>query len=341
MAQMSSYLLPVFYAVLQLIILIAVGFVVRRTGHWSDRFFAELSRFVVRVALPLYFVARVGRTDISGLGQLLIMPLAGGAMVGLGLGLSFGLFALLPFSGANRRAGIAMASFGNSGYMPLTIGEIVPVSVPIIAESFAPDLVPIHVAAYLFVFSPLLWSVGNLIITTPEEGRQRIRWQKLISPPLVGIVIGLLLSLSGLPDLSNNPNLPVAHLFDALDRLSAITLPLALVSLGALIGGLEVPKGAFGHYVGLAMSVVSVRYVLLPGVFFALYATGSLRMLAPAAVFALFLEMHTPPATNFSLMVGEAGVNTEHAAVTLLVTYVAYLLAMPVYLVLFIALGGG
>jgi malate permease and related proteins len=339
MAGMSSYLLPVFYAVLQLIMLIAVGFVARRSGGWSDGFFTALSRFVVRVALPLYFVARVGRTDLSGLGQLVVMPIASIAMVAVAIGISYGLFALLPYTGANRRAGIAMATFGNSGYMPLTMGEIVPVSVPVIAEMFAPELVPVHVAAYLFVFSPLLWSLGNLIITTPETGRQQIRWQKLISPPLVGILIGVAISATGLADLSDNPNLPVAHILAAVDRLSAITLPLALVSLGALIGGLRVPKGAIGHYLGLALSVGAVRFILLPGIFFALYAGGLLRSLAPAAVFAVFLEMHTPPATNFSLMVGEAGVNTEHTAVTLLVSYVTYLVAMPVYLVLFIALG--
>lgn len=338
MRGMSSYLLPVFYAVLQLIILIAVGFIARRSGRWADNFFPSLSRFVVRIALPLYFVARVGRTDLSGLRQLAIMPVAGIAMVAIGLAVSDGLFALLPYRGANRRAGVAMATFGNSGYMPLTMGEIVPVSVPVIAEMFAPDLVPVHVAAYLFVFSPLLWSLGNLIITTPEEGRREIDWRKLVSPPLVGILIGVALSASGVSGLSEEPNLPVAHLFAAVDRLSAITLPLALVCLGALIGGLRVPKGTVAHYLGLAVSVAAVRFLVLPAIFFGLYAGGLLSALAPAAVFAIFLEMHTPPATNFSLMVGEAGVNTEHTAATLLVAYVTYLVAMPIYLVLFIAL---
>src|SRR6056297_685088 len=167
---MSAYLIPVFYAVLQLIILIAVGFLARRLGSWTDEFFIGLSRFVVRVALPLYFVARVGRTDIQDLGALLPMPIAALAMVALGLGLSYGMFALLPYRGGNRRAGIAMAAFGNSGYMPLTLAEIVPLSVPVIADTLAPGIIPVQVAAYLFVFSPLLWSVGNLIITAPEAG---------------------------------------------------------------------------------------------------------------------------------------------------------------------------
>jgi hypothetical protein len=38
------------------------------------------------------------------------------------------------------------------------------------------------------------------------------------------------------------------------------------------------------------------------------------------------------------LMVGQEGVNTEHTAVTLLVSYTGYLVAMPVYLALLLAL---
>ena len=334
---MSTYLLPVSYAVLQLIIVIAVGFIARRFGNWSDQFFGGLSRFVVRVALPLYFVARVGRTDLSSMSTLIPMPVAAVVLVFGALVVSWGLFALLPFRGANRRAGIAMATFGNSGYMPLTIGEIVPLAVPVIAERFSANLVPVLVAAFVFVFSPLLWSIGQFIITAPEEGSHNLSWRKLISPPLIGIIVGIVLSLTGVTRNVDDLASPIAHLFQAIDRLASITLPLALVSLGALIGGLKVPKGAFSHYLGLALSVGAVRFLILPGAFFALYATGVLDPLGSAVIFALFLEMHTPPATNFSLMVGEAGVNTEHTAVTLLVSYVAYLVAMPVYLVLLLA----
>lgn len=338
---MSEYLLPVFYAVLQLVLLIGAGFAARRIGSWSHDFFRGLSRFVVRIALPLYFVVRVGRTDVSDIGQLALLPLVAIAVIAVGLGVSAGVFRLLPFTGANRRAGVAMGTFGNSGYMPLTLGEVVPVSVPAIATIVDVELVPVLVAAYVFAFSPLLWSAGNLIITRPEGATAKLSLRDLLSPPLIGILIGLLVSFSGLGSLASDPGLPLFHIFEAIDRLSAITLPLALISLGALIGGLRVPRGAFGHYIGLAATVFGVRYVALPALFFALYLSGVLASLAPAALFVLFLETHTPPATNFSLMVGESGVNTEHTAVTLLVCYVGYLVVMPIYLTLFLTLLAG
>jgi predicted permease len=336
---MISYLLPGFYAVLQLLILIAVGFAARRIGTWTQEFFTGMARFVVKIALPLYFVVRVGATDLSDLGELILMPVAAAATVAVGLGLSVLVFALSPYRDGNRRAGVAMATFGNSGYMPLTMAEVLPSAIPVLAIAAPADLVAVMVAAYLTVFSPLLWSVGNLVITWTGGSGRRIKITDIISMPLIGIIAGTVLSLVGVPGLLDRPDLPVVHVFSAIERLSAITLPLALVNLGALIGGLEIPRDAFTHYLGVAGRVLLVRYVLIPGIFFGLLFLDAFRSVAPVVVFAIFLELHTPPATNFALMVGQAGVNKEHTAVTLLLSYLAYLVVMPVAIVLLMGSG--
>jgi hypothetical protein len=310
---------------------------VRRSGRWADNFFQGLSRLVVKVALPFYFIVRVSRTDLSQIKTMLLMPIAAVVVVGIGFVLSLVLFTVLPFRGSDRRAGIAMASFGNSGYLPLAIAEIVPLSIPLVGERFGVEFPPILIAAYLFIQSPLLWSVGRYIITKTDATRSGIRVRNLLSPPLVGILIGLAVALSGLGKVLDNPALPVAPVFAALERLSAITLPLALLNLGGLIGGLKVTRDDLRSLLGMTGAVALMRLVLLPGLFYASFF-GVLRhlSLAPAVMFVLFLETHTPPATNLSLMAGEAGVNEHHTAVTLLGNYILYLLLMPVYLAVFL-----
>ena len=334
---MSNYFLPVFYVVLQLLIIIGIGFVVRKSGRWADNFFQGLSRLVVRVVLPFYFIVRVSQTDLSQIRVMLLMPVSAAIVVGTGLVLSLILFTILPFRGSDRRAGIAMATFGNSGYMPLAIAEIVPLSVPLVGERFGLEFPPILIAAYLFVQSPVLWSVGRHILTKSDTNRSGIRIRDLLSPPLVGILIGLAVALSGLGKVLDNPALPIAPVFAALERLAAITLPLALLNLGGLIGGLKVTRAELKPLIGMTGAVALVRLVLLPGLFYACFF-GFLRhwSLAPAVIFVLFLETHTPPATNLSLMAGEAGVNEHHTAVTILGSYLLYLLLMPVYLAVFL-----
>lgn len=334
---MSGYFLPVFYSVLQLLIIMLIGFVVRKSGKWADNFFAGLSRLVVRVALPLYFIVRVSRTDLSQLRTMLIMPVSAVVVVGAGLLISLGLFTLLPFEGGDRRAGIAMSTFGNSGYMPLALAEIVPVTVPLLGERIGLEFPPVLIAAYLVLQSPILWSVGRSIMTRSDTDHGRIRLRELLSPPLIGILIGFILAFSGFNRLVDNPTLPFGSIFAAVDRLSAITLPLALLNLGGVIGGLEVTRDDWHLLIGVSGVVSLVRLVLMPALFYGSFFLFLRHWsVAPAVIFVLFLETHTPPATNFSLMAGEAGVNEHHTAVSLLASYVLYVLLMPVYLTLFL-----
>jgi predicted permease len=59
---------------------------------------------------------------------------------------------------------------------------------------------------------------------------------------------------------------------------------------------------------------------------------------SPAQIWTIFLLMHLPPATNFSVMASRAGRNEAHVSFTLLVTYLVYLVALPLYLLLFLRL---
>ncbi len=337
---MLSYLLPVFYAVLQLMLLMLVGLLARRSRLWGADFFRSLSGFVVKIALPLYFVVRVGRADLSAIGEVIVMPVLALVVIGLGLILSLGVFSLTRYAGSDRRAGIALSTFGNSGYIPLTLAAVLPTSVPAIATRYGDELPTVMIAAFVFGFSPLLWSVGRYVISRRHDDASRIDLRHLVSPPLVGTLIGLVIALSGLQPIVADPGLPFYHVFDALDRLGSLTLPLALVCMGALIGGLRVSRSAVSHYLGMAMVVSAVRYALIPAAFFALLRFGALAAFGPVALYVLFLETHTPPATNLALMANESGVNTEHTAVTLLVTYVLYLMLMPFYLGAFLWLTG-
>ena len=240
----TTFLLPVSYAVIQLVLLIAVGFLIRKLGRWTGEFFSSLSRFVVKVALPLYFVVRVSRTDLGSVASLLAMLIAAAVIAAIGLGAGALLFRMLPYRSSDRRAGIAMGGFGNSGFMPLTLAEVLPVSVPAVATMFGTDLPAVLIAAYLFVFSPLLWSVGHYIITKPGDSDQTLRVRDMISPPLIGIVIGLVIQLTGFVAVLENPSLPFFHIFASIDRLGSVTIPLAMINLGALIAGVKLPKAA-------------------------------------------------------------------------------------------------
>jgi predicted permease len=329
--------LAVFYALLQLLFLSGLGFVLSRLRGWPRELFHGFNRFVASVALPLSFFTSIARTDPSSLRSSWIFPIAAAVSILLGLAFSGPLFGLLGFSPGDRRPGMGLSTFGNSGYLPLALMEILPLSLPALSEQFGFSVAPLYIGTYLMVYSPAMWTLGNWLVT----GTGKPRLGELITPPFVGIVAGLLVLVLGLQRPLLDQALPFYHVFRALERVGATTMPLVMIALGAMIGELAFEPGTRRGLFGMAAAVSVVRFVLYPAAFVAVYFL-LLKPLActPPQVWAIFLLMHLPPATNFSVMASRAGRNEAHVSFTLLATYLVYLVALPLYLLLFLRLVG-
>jgi predicted permease len=327
--------LAVFYALLQLLLLSGLGFFLSRLRGWPRELFRGFNRFVATVALPVSFFTSITRTEAASLRSSWIFPLTAVASIILGLAFSAPLFGLLGFSREDRRTGLGLSTFGNSAYLPLALMEILPLSLPAMAERYGFSIAPLYIGVYLMVYSPMLWSLGNWLVT----GTGRPRLGELITPPFVGIVAGLAVLGLGLQRPLLDPALPFYHVFRALERIGATTVPLIMVALGAMIGELAFEPGTRRGLFGMAAVVSVVRFLLFPAAFIAAYFLV-LKPLAftPPQVWTIFLLMHLPPATNFSVMASRAGRNEAHVSFTLLTTYLVYLAALPLYLLLFLRL---
>jgi predicted permease len=292
---------------------------------------------VADVGLPAYFFTSIARSDLASLQAAWIFPIAAVASILVGLVFSVPLFSLTAFSRSDRRVGIGLSTLGNNGSLPLALMEILPLSLPAMSERFGFSVVPLYLGTALMVYSPVLWTLGNWLVT----GSGKPRLGELVTPPFVGIVAGLLVLGLGLERPLLDQALPFYHVFRALERVGATTVPLVMISLGAMIGELAFEPGSRRGLVGMAATVAGVRFLLLPAAFVGVYLLV-LRPLAftPAQTWVVFLMMHLPPATNFSVMASRAGKHEAHVSFTLLATYLLYLVALPLYLLLFLRLTG-
>lgn len=329
---------PVLYTILQLVVLTAIGFVLKRFLDWPEVFFRRLSKFLVTYALPLYLFAGIAHTQRSDLLNAGLFPLFAVMILAAGLGVSTLLFTVFRFRGAEKRAGIALGTFGNAAYLPLAVISIFQLTVPKLADRLGGGTPALYVGAFLLTFSPLLWTAGNLILT---RGSRDFRVRKLVTPPFIGVALGFVVVVSGVGPIVLNPALPLYPVFRALEMLGNVTFPMILVSLGAMIADLRFGSTIRGEMMTMAGLVSSVRFVILPalfiGAFFLLRQRGNMNV---AQLWVLFLEVSSPPATNFSVMAGSAGVNEHNTAFTLLVTYLVYMVALPLELLLFLSLPG-
>ncbi len=332
------YFLPIFYTVLQLFSLIAIGFLLKKYGGWEDSFFTSLSKFVVRIALPLYLFIKISSSDTSVIARSPMFLLAAVIIIGTGALVSVLIFSFLPFKGDEKRAGIAFSTFGNSAYFPLSVMEIFPVTLPVVSRIFGTAEPTLYVGVYILVFSPLLWSIGNYLMT--GKGR-RPGIKEIITPPFMGVLFGFIALLTGFGSLASNKELPLFHILSALTMISSMTLPLILISLGAMIAKLHATKKDPSRLVLMAGSASFIRFLVMPALFYGSYFLFLRNLnLSAGQLWVLFLETHVPPASNLSVMAGSKGVNEDYAAYTLLVTYSLYMLIFPLYLMLFLQLPG-
>ncbi len=330
---MTLLVLPVLYTLLQIFSLSALGFLLSRYWGWSHQFFKSLSRFLVKIALPLYFFVKISQTDPADIKSGALFPAASLVVIGLGLLFSGVIVSFLSLSGREKKATVALAGFGNSGIIPLMLIEIFPQTLPQVAARFGTLTPTLYVGAYLLVQSPLLWSLGYFLVR--GEGK-RPQLKELVTPPLIGILTGFLFLIPVLQRLLLNQALPFFHVHSALNRIGQAAYPLILLCLGSMLADLKPGQGR--PRIKAALAVTAVRFLAMPAVFLGSYFLLFRHMqLSAVAIWVLFLECHVPPATNLAVMALSTK-NEDLVSFSLLFTYLGYLLVLPVFLLIFLAL---
>lgn len=331
-----SYFLPVIYTLLQLFALMLFGFGLAKSGRWPKEFFQQLSRLMVKFGLPFYFFANLCKTNAADVRQSLIFPVVAVMLMAICWGFATLSFRLFAPNHRFRRAGIALSTFGNYGYIPSTLIELFPLTLPILSARFSPSVSTLYISTFLLVGSPALWSFGNFLVA----GKGRIpKVRELITPPLFGILAGLAVVMFNAQSLILDQRFPLFYLVKTVERIGAVTFPLVMICLGAMIANIRyenINRREFGSFVAIVMLT---RFLWCPAAFFFAYAWLA-PYLTPTQWWVIFLESNIPPATNLSIMAAQAGMNEDQVSFTLMVTNLAYLLVLPVSLILFFSLPG-
>ncbi len=231
---------------------------------------------------------------------------------------------------------MALSCFGNSAIIPLMMIEIFPVTLPLIAERFGTLTPTLYVGIYVLVQNPLLWTLGNFLVS--GKGKKPAL-KELITPPLIGILAGLLVVITGLKSILFQEQLPFYHVYGALYRLGQGAYPMILLCLGSMIANIKAKEGR-KILLKQALTVSSVRFLIMPMLFLCIYFLLLRRLeLSQAQIWMLFLEFHVPPATNLSIMASRRP-NESLVSFTILLTYAGYLIILPVFLLIFLSLPG-
>jgi len=269
-------------ALLQVGLLIALGFALRRSGFLEAGFWRSFERMVYFVLLPtLVFQVLAGASVSSSVALRL------GASVAIAIVL---LAALLL--AARKRLRLTGPAFTSVFQGSIRFNSYVALAtIPAVFGKGGLELLALLIA----VVVPLVNVLSVLMLALFAGGPAPTPWRVVRSiagnPLIIASVLGIVanLALAGLP----------AILDGALSVLSQAALPSGLMAVGAAL----VPGEFRSHARGLSVSLVA-RFALLPVVS---YLVGRLLQLPGEALGVLVLFQAQPTATSAYLLARQLG----------------------------------
>ena len=299
-----------FIAVGKIFLVAFIGGILVRRKVLSREHIQGLSEATVKVFLPSLVITNILSTfKPASIDNWWILPLVGivAPMILLGIAMLF----FLPNLKQNLSK-LPLASFQNAGYLVLPVGQII---FPAQFDQFA-----LYIFLFLLGFTPILWSIGKMLITKEHEEKFRIKG--LFTPPFVANILGVVMVFLHLNKIP-------AIIFEPIELLGKATIPVATFILGATIGAISLKK--LPNF-WLVTKLISVKYILSPILTISIILLLKLQVTNPLMADFLVIESSAAPAANLIVMVRKYGGDEQLTASMMFIMYVMAIVTMPLSL---------
>lgn len=284
-----------------------VGFFLKRMNMVGDHFQADLSAYVMKIALPLFILSGTMvdiPRDIYHLVLQMFLISIGYFVVAIILSKGVGgFFKLLhEHKGPYEFASI----FSNIGFMGYPI-----------VQMLLGDSAIIYVAIFNITFNIVMWSYGVSIFS----GGFELKLNKILSPQLLAAVLGITMAFLGI-------ELP-ALLKPFITTLGSTATPFAMIILGMMVSNIHY-KEFFEDIRYFIMS--GYRLIIMPAITYGLLYLLGFReeMLALPVILA-----GMPVATNGVVICLFYKKDVPTMAKIVVISTLLFLLMVPIYAIIF------
>ena len=305
-------------SVLSIIIMIALGYILKGQGWFDDSFGKSISSLITRVALPAsIFVSVLKNLTKESLFQLsgsLIYPV--GAVI-ISYILAYALVKILKIRPGRR--GIFMNAVVNAN----TIFIGLPLNIALFGEKSLP-----YFLVYYVTNTVSTWAFGVFLISNDDptkvkgENKAKLNWKKLLPPPLLGFIVAIIFLLVGIP---------VPSFINAtLGYVGSIVTPLSLLYIGIVLYDAGLKSIRFDRDTIVALLG---RFVLAPAVLVALIALRSNAFgasLAPLLKQTLIVQSATPMLAVLPILANEAHGDVKYATNLVTTSTVLFVIVVPI-----------
>lgn len=318
---MSAFLTAV-SSVVVIVLIMALGYILRKTGWFSDEFGKNISGLITKIALPASIftsvMAHLTRESLLGLGTGIIFPL-----IAVIIGYIIAYLCVKIFKIKPGRRGIFMNAVVNA--------NTIFIGMPLNNALFG-DKALSYFLIYYIINTVSTWAFGIYLISNDDPTKQgqpkergKINWKKVLPMPLVGFIFSIVWLLIGIPVPS--------FLSQTLSYVGNLVTPLSLIYIGIVLADAGLNNMSFERDTIMALLG---RFVLSPVILIALIMAGmhmgvSLPQLMRET---LVVQSGTPMLAVLPILAEEAHGDTKYATDVVVMSTVLFIVVVPILMMI-------
>lgn len=310
-------------SVLVVVLIMILGYVLRRTGWFDDKFAGTISKFIKNIALPAsIFVSVLGRLTRGQLASFAGYLAYAFIAVIIGYLIAFALVRIMKIRPG--RKGIFINAVVNAN----TIFIGLPLNMALFGEKSMT-----YFLVYYVVNTVSTWAFGVFLIsnddpTKPKEKtHNKIDWKKVIPMPLVGFLVALVFLL-----LDLNPT-KISFIGSTLTYVGNLVTPLSLIYIGIVLADAGLKSIRFDRDTIVALIG---RFILSPIVMIlVLMVVGNAGVTMPSlASQTLIVQSATPMLAVLPILANESHGDVEYATNVVTTSTVLFIVVVPILMTL-------
>ncbi|KRM89068.1 AEC family transporter [Liquorilactobacillus vini] len=300
-----------------IVLIMALGYVLRKKKWFSDSFGKNISSLITKIALPAsIFMAvmnNLTREKLLGLSTGIVFPILGVVIGYLIAWLTVKVLKIRP-----GRRGIFMNGVVNA--------NTIFIGMPLNQALFG-DRATTYFLIYYIVNTVSTWAFGVFLISNDDPTNlkthqtHQINWKKILPMPLVGFLVAIVWMLLKLPV----PNFAG----ETLSYVGALVTPLSLIYIGIVLADAGLNNMKLDRDSTLALLG---RFVLSPVVLIILIKLGAASGIELPTLMSqtLVVQSATPMLAVLPILANEAHGDVNYATNIVTISTVAFIIVVPV-----------
>ncbi|MDO5607471.1 MAG: AEC family transporter [Capnocytophaga sp.] len=303
-------------SVVSIVLLIVLGFFLRKKGWFSDSFGGNISKFIMNIALPAsIFVSVLSHLTKDKLLSLSGGLLYGGISVALGYVIALALAKILKIRNGRRGTFVNMFVNANTIFIGL----------PLNVALFGEDSIPYFLVCYV-LNTISTWAIGVFLISADpmdknsQAKKEKFNWKKLLPAPLIGFLVALVFLFAEIP-VPGFIHSPLTYLGNTVTPLSLIYIGIVLCNAGL--------KSI--HFDRDTIAGLVCKFVLAPALITGLILIGRGWMPLPLLEEkTLIIQAAVPALAVLPILVNEAKGDVAYATNLVTTSTVLFIVIIPV-----------